>query len=350
MRLGALRLGKASFDQIAPQTLVQHCCLRSHFRRWARSRLGARVAQRFPETEGVDQHLHCASTEAGRYLSAQQAGRGAGHEHLHAAGIDQAVYETLPARNELDLVQIQGDVIPCARLRKTAGVLLEHPTQVGDGDAGEPLVLEQKQQLRFSGNAATSGQAAIRTDGWQRGTLVSENVIVNCACGVMRKNYNHVENNVIIDARADIGAIAFRHFPEDEQTSGARVQRNICVQRREAAPFYAVREPPPVSGCFTRPADCHVDLNLFYNLADPADGERFLAQMRGQHVEAHSLAEDPRLNDLAARGLVLAPDSPAHALGFAPIDLRRIGLGPSFPDTLRRRYSGTIEEDAESPW
>ena len=93
--------------------------------------------------------------------------------------------------------------------------------------------------------------------------------------------------------------------------------------------------------------DCHADFNLFYNLADPADGERFLAQMRGLNIEEHSLAEDPRLNDLTARGLVLAPDSPAYALGFKPVDLSRIGLGPGFPDTLRRRYSGTIEDGAE---
>lgn len=92
---------------------------------------------------------------------------------------------------------------------------------------------------------------------------------------------------------------------------------------------------------------CHADFNLFYNAADPADGESFLAQMRGLNIERHSLAQDPRLNDLSARGPVLAADSPAHALGFKPIDLGRIGLGPGFPETLRRRYSGTIEDDGE---
>ena len=229
---------------------------------------------------------------------------------------------------------------------------IHHAMQyLGDGNAvyvsgcGEGNII--RRNYIHDMDAATVAQAAIRTDGWQRGTLVSENVIEGCACGVMRKNHNHVENNVIIDARADIGAIAFRHFPEDEQTTGSRVQRNICVQRSESAPFYTVREPAPASGRFTRPADCHADFNLFYNAADPADGESFLAQMRGLNIEQHSLAQDPRLNDLTARGLVLAADSPAHALGFKPIDLSRIGLGPSFPGTLRRRYSGTIEYAGE---
>ena len=232
---------------------------------------------------------------------------------------------------------------------------IHHAMQyLGDGNAvyvsgcGEGNII--RRNYIHDMEAATTAQAAIRTDGWQRGTLVSENVIVSCACGVMRKNYNHVENNVIVDARADLGAIAFRHFPEDEQTSGSRVQRNICVQRRESAPFYAVREFPPASGRFTKPVDCHADFNLFYNLADPADGERFLARMRARKLDAHSLAADPRLNDFAVRGLVLAPDSPAYALGFKPVDLSRIGLGPGFPDTLRRRYSGTIEDGAESLW
>ena len=165
---------------------------------------------------------------------------------------------------------------------------IHHAMQyLGDGNAvyvsgcGEGNII--RRNYIHDMEAATSAQAAIRTDGWQRGTLVSENVIVSCACGVIRKNYNHVENNVIVDARADIGAIAFRHFPEDEQTTGSRVQRNICVQRRGPAPFYAVREPPPASGRFTTPADCHADFNLFYNLADPADGERFLARIRQHH-------------------------------------------------------------------
>ena len=218
-----------------------------------------------------------------------------------------------------------------------------HATQyLGDGNAvyvsgcGEGNII--RHNYIHDMDAATVAQAAIRTDGWQRGTLVSENLIERCAGGVMRKNYNHVENNVIIDARADIGAISFRHFPEDEETTGSRVQRNICVQRRESVLFYTVREPPPASGRFTTPTDCHADFNLFYNAADPADGESFLAQMRGLNIERHSLAEDPRLNDLSARGLVLAPDSPAHALGFKPIDLGRIGPGPVFPI----RFDGAI--------
>ena len=109
----------------------------------------------------MDQHLHRAPSETGRDLSAQQPGRGAGHKDLDAAGVDQSAYETLPARNVLDLIQIQGDVVSRVQLRNTAGVFLKHPAQVGHGDAGEALVLQQKQQLRFGRNAGLQALGAV---------------------------------------------------------------------------------------------------------------------------------------------------------------------------------------------
>ena len=44
---------------------------------------------------------------------------------------------------------------------KAAGVFFEQPAEVGDGDAGKPLVLEQKQQLRFGGRAGVQPPGAV---------------------------------------------------------------------------------------------------------------------------------------------------------------------------------------------
>ena len=46
---------------------------------------------------GMHQHLHRAPAEAGGHLPAQQLGRGAGHEHLHAARVDQTANQLAPS-------------------------------------------------------------------------------------------------------------------------------------------------------------------------------------------------------------------------------------------------------------
>ena len=95
----------------------------------------------------MHQHFHRAPAEAGRHLPAQQLGRGAGHEHLHAAGVDETANKPLPAGDVLDLIQVQRDAAFALQLRKTPDMLLHQPAQLGDREPGEPLVLEQEQQL-----------------------------------------------------------------------------------------------------------------------------------------------------------------------------------------------------------
>jgi hypothetical protein len=148
-----------------------------------------------------------------------------------------------------------------------------------------------------------------------------------------------VENNIFVDAREDIGAIAFRNFPDDEVTQGSRVMRNICYQRSRPAPFYEVRKWLPKSGRFTKPEDCQCDFNLFYDAQDPAKGRQFIETMRAGGLEAHSVSADPLLADPATGGMTPKPGSPAYQLGFKPIDLDRIGLPPDYPDPLRKRFA-----------
>ena len=180
---------------------------------------------------------------------------------------------------------------------------------------------------------------AMRTDGWQQGTTITENVVYVCACAVMRKNYNHVENNILVNAREDIGAIAFRHFPEDEVTQDSRVMRNICYQSTGPAPFYEVREQLlRVSGEFTKPKDCKCDFNLFCDANDTDLGNSFIEEMRKSGLEDNSISEDPQLRDPAEGGITPKPGSPAYRLGFKPIDLYNIGLPESFPRRLRERF------------
>jgi len=83
----------------------------------------------------------------------------------------------------------------------------------------------------------TDAVAGIRTDGWQSGTLITENILYRCAVsGIQLKNRNHIENNILVDTRR--GCIAFDQFPEDEAVGGARIRHNIFYDSRDQARFY----------------------------------------------------------------------------------------------------------------
>ena len=66
----------------------------------------------------------------------------------------------LPARHVLRFVEVQGDAAFRVEAREPAGVLRDQPAEVGDGETGEPLVLEQQQQLRFRPDAGPQARRA----------------------------------------------------------------------------------------------------------------------------------------------------------------------------------------------
>jgi len=81
--------------------------------------------------------------------------------------------------------------------------------------------------------------------------------------------------------------------------------------------------------------DTRADLNLYFNTAEPAWGQRHLDSERPNGIEAASVATDPGFCDLDRGDFHLAPGSPALLLGFIPTDPQIIGLqsqpGPCQP-------------------
>ena len=82
------------------------------------------------------------------------------------------------------------------------------------------------------------------------------------------------------------------------------------------------------------------DYNVFYAPGgevsidgSPADDDMAKwRQLNEGRFDAHSLAADPQLADVAGRDFSLAENSPALKLGFQPIDVTSIGLKDDFPD------------------
>lgn len=177
--------------------------------------------------------------------------------------------------------------------------------------------------------------AAIRTDGLQRGTLIAENIIYKCREGIILKDVNHAENNIIACLADDMPAarhgdyISIRGGPN----KGTRIRRNLCYHTGRKPIFYLFRSLnwlPPIA-----PKDIDADGNLFFWTEDPNWGREFIRKMQEQYaLEAHSISADPMFVDVANGDFRLKPGSPALKLGFKPIDISRIGLRPTPPRPL----------------
>jgi hypothetical protein len=175
-------------------------------------------------------------------------------------------------------------------------------------------------------------QAAIRTDGGQRDTLIAENLIYKCtAQGIMLKLNNRAENNIVADIIAPPRGnyLAVREGP----LTGATIKRNIfysstanCTFINELSPAQDGKTEDRRGRMVARSKDAETDYNIYFCSADPATARAFLQKQQGDGVDGHSLAVDPLFLDAANGDFRLKPDSPALRRGFVPFDLSRMGL------------------------
>lgn len=175
-------------------------------------------------------------------------------------------------------------------------------------------------------------QAAIRTDGGQRDTLIAENLIYKCtAQGIILKLNNRVENNIVADIIAPPRGyyLSVREGP----LTGASIMRNIFYSSNAENRF--IDELPPRGKnktedrrgrALARSKDAETDYNIYYCSADTTLGVRMLEMQQGDGVDTHSLAVDPLFVDVANGDFQLKPNSPATKLGFVPFDMSKVGL------------------------
>lgn len=175
-------------------------------------------------------------------------------------------------------------------------------------------------------------QAAIRTDGGQRDTLIAENIIYKCtAQGIILKLNNRAENNIIADIIAPPRGyyLSVREGP----LTGASIKRNIFYSSNREIRF--IDELPPGKGrpaedrrgrALARSADAETDYNIYYCTADRTLGVEMLEKQQNDGVDMHSQAVDPLFVNPEKGDFRLKPNSPALKMGIVPIDLSEIGL------------------------
>jgi hypothetical protein len=193
--------------------------------------------------------------------------------------------------------------------------------------------------------AAGYGGWAIYPDEGSSHLVIEDNVAHDTTGHVFHQHYgneNTVRNNVF--AFGGEGVLALSRGPAHNGGRGAlafTLERNILVS--DGRPVIASGLSDDAAEAADRPFLS--DLNLFWDVSGApvalGDGHGAgkgglrktydLAGWQALGLDRHSLAADPRFVDLAARDLRLAPESPALALGFRPIDLSDVGPRPRGP-------------------
>lgn len=175
-------------------------------------------------------------------------------------------------------------------------------------------------------------QAAIRTDGGQTGTFITENLIYKCTSqGILTKLDNKVENNIVADIIAPPRGyyLSVREGP----LTGAVIKHNIFYSLSETDRF--IDELPPGKAgssedrrgrALARAMDADTDFNIYFCKADLNKGTALLEKNQNDGVDLNSVAADPMFVDPENGDFSFKPDSPALKMGIVPIDLSKVGL------------------------
>ncbi len=207
-------------------------------------------------------------------------------------------------------------------------------SEMGDGNgiyirgAGSGNVIRRNYIHHLLG--PTRMQAAIRTDGGQRDTLIVENVIYKCTSkGIVLKLNNRVENNIVMDLvearfRGDsipASYLTLRESPLD----GATIKRNIFFNSGDRAVYFDETKERrfPV---MARAKDADTDFNVYFSKNNRSLSEAHLQESQSEGIDAHSRSVDPLFVNASKGDLRLMPESPARALGILSLDTSEMGL------------------------
>ena len=184
---------------------------------------------------------------------------------------------------------------------------------------------------------------AIRTDDFQRGTLIEENIICRTnASGLCLRHENYVINNLVIDVRPD-HYIWIGHRPFD----GSKIIRNIFFHPEAQDVFYlnGSKSKTDVIAHLGNMKSGEIDGNVYFAAAGPGavqpgaiqpgaiqpgaiqpGADRDLKALKEEGLEKAGTFADPLFVDWEHGDFALKPGSPALALGVKSVDLSGVGI------------------------
>ncbi|MCM8532629.1 MAG: right-handed parallel beta-helix repeat-containing protein [Lentisphaeraceae bacterium] len=179
--------------------------------------------------------------------------------------------------------------------------------------------------------APTMMQCAIRTDGGQMDTIISENLIWKCTSqGIMLKLNTRCENNIVADIISPPRGyyISLREGP----MTGATILNNILYSSNKKVDFINVLFPNSKKTedrrgrGIAKLKDVNADHNIYFCKSDIDLSQKTLKEHQADNVDKHSQVTDPLFVDPDNGDFSFKPDSPALKMGIKPIDRSKIGL------------------------
>jgi hypothetical protein len=164
---------------------------------------------------------------------------------------------------------------------------------------------------------------AIRTDDFQRGTLIEENILHRISsCGLCLRHENYAVNNVIVDARPD-------HFVWIGQRpfDRSRIVNNIFLCSETMEKFYAIsaqRKRSPIEHLAAMKGG-EIDRNVYFVAGNDA-AKAEVENLRSIGRENNGAFADPLFVDRDRGDFRLHEGSPALALGTRSVDLSGVGV------------------------
>jgi len=185
---------------------------------------------------------------------------------------------------------------------------------------------------------------AIRTDDYQKGTLIEENVIfrTNSEAGLCLRHENYTVNNVVVDIRSARPMSSGPGIPSDYvwvgqmPFDGSRIVKNIFFHPGGEQGFY-IGGARDGSGPFEhlgKMESGEVDRNVYF-AANAPQGDDVIVELRKVGHEKNGAYTDPLFVDWENGDFRLKPDSPALKMGIKSIDLSNVGLTEDFPERFK---------------
>ncbi len=173
----------------------------------------------------------------------------------------------------------------------------------------------------------------IRTDAWQRDTLVEGNIIHDCRGGLAVSRNNIAWNNVIAFIRSteehspddmeedeEVFSPIYYHLDRAAGFNDGTIQRNICYHTGNFPIRFNLERRKRDEGKQL------VDYNVFYWRDHDRDCSKVLDKLRSHGFDKNSIVEDPGFVDAENRDFHLRPDSRAKKMGVRSLPQEKIGL------------------------
>ncbi len=176
---------------------------------------------------------------------------------------------------------------------------------------------------------------AIRTDDYQNGTLIEENVIFRTnSDGICLRHNNTAINNIVCDvgkprSRVSGGVCRYLwigHNPLD----GSVIDKNIYYHPGGDQIFIGRGYGPDIWENLSLKKGGSIDYNIYFNAGAP-DKPTVLEKMHSLGHDQNSAYVDPLFEDWENGDFRLRAGSPALKMGIKSIDVREAGLTDDFP-------------------